>query len=707
MADFKLLKEMQQAMQPKKTTEPYDTTAEVRRIEGKTAWVHIPGGVDETPVELTINAKEGDAVRVRVSGGQAWLVGNNTAPPTDDAEAKRAKATAGEAFQKANTAEENAEQAAKAAESAQASAENASEYASRALVNLSTVQSVVETLAWITEHGTMTQTTDTEIDQTHVYFVVDAEGDYVVGSTHYSVVTEPRVEDIATYYELSIDESLNNYVATHLAVTNEGLWILPATTGYKILIATGNGTTYTAAGTYIIDASGATVARFGSNVILGESSRGHATISRTKFTLYGSNGSTVVAEFGVNNDGSTGVATVTEKGKTSTNSRIDGVLYYGFSASYIPTSITSCMMGETDVTSSTRTDGRFVYNSLFTSSTEITLVYTTNEPVSFANFNGATATGARAFANGKNSTASGNDSASFGNSADATGVGSFAEGGNTTASGRYAHAEGLNTTASGYDAHAEGSGTVASGDDSHAEGRNCVAAQSGSHASGEGTITTEWNQTVVGQYNRNDTTGDLFVVGNGEDDNNRSDAFSVDIEGNARALAMMIAQGGMAMGAGTSETDPNWYLCLSSSFAQGGVFGYITKANMKKAMLADDSDWQSVTFTSDFANYSTATPPANPLQYRRVGKIVELTGAAKPTRVITGSADTVTICTLPSGYRPAQTVYEICHGSGTDTWLLTISAAGNVMFSRYERDKSYYDTTANTWLPIHAVFFTD
>ena len=37
----------------------YDTQATVTRIEGGTAWVHIPGGVAETPVKLTINAQAG------------------------------------------------------------------------------------------------------------------------------------------------------------------------------------------------------------------------------------------------------------------------------------------------------------------------------------------------------------------------------------------------------------------------------------------------------------------------------------------------------------------------------------------------------------------------------------------------------------------------------------------------------------------------
>lgn len=65
-------------------TVAYDTQAEVLRVEGETAWVKIPGGVDETPVRQTIACNAGDLVQVRVSGGTAWITGNLSAPPTDD-----------------------------------------------------------------------------------------------------------------------------------------------------------------------------------------------------------------------------------------------------------------------------------------------------------------------------------------------------------------------------------------------------------------------------------------------------------------------------------------------------------------------------------------------------------------------------------------------------------------------------------------------
>ena len=69
-------------------TSPYDSSATVKRVEGSTVWVHIPGGVDETPVKMTVNCEPGDEVQIRVGkGGKAWIVGNVTAPPTDDKKA--------------------------------------------------------------------------------------------------------------------------------------------------------------------------------------------------------------------------------------------------------------------------------------------------------------------------------------------------------------------------------------------------------------------------------------------------------------------------------------------------------------------------------------------------------------------------------------------------------------------------------------------
>ena len=96
-------------------TSAYDTVATVKRVEGNTAWVHIPGGVDETPAKMTVNARPGDTVQVRVGGGKAFLVGNATAPPTDDGAAIVAKEAADAAALAALKARQRAYEAQRAA----------------------------------------------------------------------------------------------------------------------------------------------------------------------------------------------------------------------------------------------------------------------------------------------------------------------------------------------------------------------------------------------------------------------------------------------------------------------------------------------------------------------------------------------------------------------------------------------------------------
>ena len=98
MSNTDIIRSLQSAMEAKKTPTPYDAPAVVTRIEGgATAWVKIAGSDTETPVKLTIDAKTGDTVQVRVGGGSAWLTGNQTAPPTDDTKADKAMEQANKA----------------------------------------------------------------------------------------------------------------------------------------------------------------------------------------------------------------------------------------------------------------------------------------------------------------------------------------------------------------------------------------------------------------------------------------------------------------------------------------------------------------------------------------------------------------------------------------------------------------------------------
>jgi hypothetical protein len=59
-----------------------DYTATVSRVSNGIAYVQIAGAeITDTPVSMSIDAKPGDQVRVRVNDGKAWLTGNDTRPP--------------------------------------------------------------------------------------------------------------------------------------------------------------------------------------------------------------------------------------------------------------------------------------------------------------------------------------------------------------------------------------------------------------------------------------------------------------------------------------------------------------------------------------------------------------------------------------------------------------------------------------------------
>ena len=121
----KTMQDLLTALKGKPQPVGYDTPAEVMRVEGNTVWVHIPGGVTETPVKRTIDCKPGETVQVRVSGGSATLTGNETTPPTGDAAAIAAATEAGLAQIRAAAASAAASAAAEAAAQARREAAEA------------------------------------------------------------------------------------------------------------------------------------------------------------------------------------------------------------------------------------------------------------------------------------------------------------------------------------------------------------------------------------------------------------------------------------------------------------------------------------------------------------------------------------------------------------------------------------------------------
>lgn len=110
---------------------------------------------------------------------------------------------------------------------------------------------------------------------------------------------------------------------------------------------------------------------------------------------------------------------------------------------------------------------------------------------------------------------------------------SHCEGRSCEATGYGSHAEGYYTIASGERAHSENYKTVACGHESHAEGMTTKAKGYASHTEGECTIASGRSQHVEGSFNIEDTNDTyLHIIGNGKNEKTRSNAMTVDWQGN-------------------------------------------------------------------------------------------------------------------------------------------------------------------------------
>ena len=178
--------------------------------------------------------------------------------------------------------------------------------------------------------------------------------------------------------------------------------------------------------------------------------------------------------------------------------------------------------------------GRKANTTIGTSSTALGINVEASGESSHAEGDSTTASGNDSHAEGTNTTASGNYSHAEGYGTTASGEISHAEGHGTTASGRMSHAEGQNTMASGDYSHTEGYGTIASDNYAHAEGHGTFASKAHSHAEGQGTIAGSYQQHVQGKYNIEDASYTYaHIVGNGGNEDMRSNAHTLDWSGNA------------------------------------------------------------------------------------------------------------------------------------------------------------------------------
>ncbi len=119
--------------------------------------------------------------------------------------------------------------------------------------------------------------------------------------------------------------------------------------------------------------------------------------------------------------------------------------------------------------------------------------------------------------------------------------------------------------------------------------------------------------------------------------------------------------------------------------------------------MTNDSGWKNATLGSNFSLYNSDRN----VQYRKVGKIVHVRGEVKPTSDIAGGTTEYTIFTLPAGYRPSVTEWNIFQGSTRNRWLCKVSNTGSVTFSRYCTGSAYVTCATSHWLPFNFTFMID
>lgn len=540
-------------------------SATISRVDSEgVIWVRVAGSEKETPTASTsAEVKANDKVNVEWRNNKLYIAGNVSDPSAGSIRVAAAEQAAQIANQAAQNAVTDAGIAREAAESAQASAieantnagiakdaaKTAQESADNALVSLATAQDVVGVLTWITNHGTMTSQSGGTFADGQVYFIVDTNGDYDVGGTHYSVVAEPKAEDIDNYYVLSVSESVQNYVATHVAVNSEGLWIIPetngtpSTNGKKVLIAVGGqGHRYETAGTYIIDKDGGTetvIAKFaasGATIGITDGSQSYLAMDYHSMQMVSKGGGTYfyVSDLRDANGEATVVDTLEGDGTKTT-----------FTTNFFIkdlTSVISITINGTVTTAYTvhRNSINAIVITFTTAPADGDVIEVTYISIdihlkayTFGIRDSSGEIGGMSVAEGLETISSGKCSHAEGEQCESSGSSSHAEGYQTEASAQFAHAEGLGTKATAPDAHAEGVYTEANGIHSHAEGRRTVASGASAHAQNYKTVAGYDYQTAIGKFNNNDRNN-AFEIGNGSSDNNRSNALEVTWDGNVK-----------------------------------------------------------------------------------------------------------------------------------------------------------------------------
>lgn len=398
--------------QPKSGTATF-----VRRDSDGTCWVRLPGADSDTPVNggMLAEAQPGQAVSYRIESGRLSVIGNASAPSVgavhvqqavqpayeqadraygaairahaaadaaeidaarahdaaDDAQASaddaataasNAQSSADAAASAASVADGKAEQAATAASNAQASATQANNYALGALAGLSTLESVIDTVSWFADHRKAS--TDTTVDPSKTYYEYDAQ----TGTM--SAVTPEGTENPSQEGWYELDETIQNYVASHVATTDDGLYVASLSNGWRVLVSSGGGD-YTA-GVFIVDPQGVIQQATTANGITFDDSKPFTIGDEDAYIVFDGNGHITIG-----GDGTSFLGSVTIGGSNKTLS--DLLTELGSAITAVEYGVGTSSSSHSDITSwSTSTPtweaGKYVW--MRTTTNGLTYTYT-------------------------------------------------------------------------------------------------------------------------------------------------------------------------------------------------------------------------------------------------------------------------------------------------------------------------------------------
>ena len=128
----------------------------------------------------------------------------------------------------------------------------------------------------------------------------------------------------------------------------------------------------------------------------------------------------------------------------------------------------------------------------------------------------------------------------------------------------------------------------------------------------------------------------------------------------------------------------------------------ITFNNTNVLDFISDSGWKSPSIGSNFKTHSD-----NPLKYRKVGKVVNISGAVKPSKTLTMSEDTwYDVFTIDSGWDPVNgTIYLI--GQGSNDKIFTYRFSGTkFQLGRYRSGSTYSNASTDSAFYFNMTYIT-